>query len=443
LAVKNLKVIKYELENNQKLINDFGRFYTSEETWSNHQIYVQRKENVKDPSIEAVGLLGAITGGRFDIIILDDVLDVLNTASEDQRAKVEDYIDGTLIPRLEPWGVIWGIGTRKHYDDYYKRCIEDKTWTVIHEKAIIREPEKWKIEELDVPEVMEDGMGNEVEVRVKAVIDPSDMGEVLWNDRWPMDKLLVLRYSLGSVVFNREYQNITLSDEDALFKIKDLEQCRDENISYIYGDHNIKGLRSDYMFIAQGADPSLVDDKKKAEKKDSDFTVYITIGVTYDGTEVFLGFFRERGLSPAKVQSTARDEYYRFMPYCMFWEANSFGGIHANNLINEDGIKLVKHITDRRKQDLYTGVPSMSVKFENRKFRLPYKTADDKKITNLIINEFHALGREKHDDIVMATWICSYGIDRIRKNLAKRGGKVERVKDVKRAKSGRLQEATQ
>lgn len=428
LAVKNLKVIRHELQNNPRIIGDFGRFYDPEATWSDHQLYCLRTKNIKDPTLEAVGLLGAITGGRFDVIILDDVLDVLNTRSEDQRLKVADYIDGTLLPRLEPWGVCWAIGTRKHADDYYNAIINNKTWHVVHDRAIIREPEKYRIEETDDPVEIETPEGERIEVNARAIIESQDRGEVLWPAKWTMEQLLLYRYGLTTIVFNREYQNICSSDETALFKLRDLEQCRDATVSYVPGRFSDEFQRREFSCIFQGIDPALVDDKKKAEKRDTDFTVIETWGLRKkDKMKVLLGVVRERGLSPAAVERLIESEYKRFDPDFSVIETNAFGLIHASNLIERKGLKLIRHHTDRRKHDVYAGVPGLAVEFENAKIVLPYKTAEDKEKTNKLINEFHLLGAGSHDDTVMAAWFAFEGLRRYLRGEARMRRNIERV----------------
>lgn len=438
LAVKNLKSIKLELEVNEKLIKDFGRFYDSSGgTWSDHQLYCIRGKNMKDPTVEAVGLLGAITGGRFDVIVLDDVLDVLNTRSEEQRMKCRDYIDGTLITRLEPWGVMWGIGTRKHFDDYYSYCIKNKAWVVVHDMAIIHEPGSYEVIETEEPMILEDSFGEMHETYFRVVITSEDRGVCLWPEKWSMENLLLMRYTIGTYVFTREYQNIISSNEFALFKIEWLEQCRDYSLSYHQGDLTGFEERDKFIAILMGTDPSLVDTKKKAESGDSDYTVIGAWGIEKNKTIRLLDFYRDRGMSPAKIQDAIELQHYRFKPHYHFMEINSFGMIHADNLINERGLNLTKHYTDRKKSDLYVGVPGMAVRFENNKVRLPYKTAEDQKKTDIFIMEFHALGIEKHDDIVMSTWVAWTGIDRVFKGMRRIDRTTQRVKVPVRAKSAR------
>jgi len=427
LAIKSIKVIKQELETNQRLIADYGSFYDPANVWQARAITVRRDANLKDATVEAVGMLGAITGSRFDVIIFDDIIDVLSVQSESVRTKTEDYVDGTLIPRLEPNGVVWAIGTRKHYDDIYNHFLKNPIWICVEEKAIIREPAKWGIVKRKEPIVLDDG----TEQWYEAVIYSDDQGECLWDDRWSIKILLLHRFTIGTVVFDREYQNKIVSDETALFKLAWLEQCRDETRSYVSGQLSVN-QKSQYVAIIQGVDPSLIVSKKEAEAKDSDYMVVATIGLRSDGKRDLLHLFRDRGLSPAMVENMIKVVYYQFDPqYCLL-ESNSFGAIHAHNLIENTGMKLVRHHTGVLKQDLYKGVPSLSVLFENAKFSLPYATPKDQQLTDIFINEFYRLGSEAHDDIVMAMWIAESGISRFLTSQAARRRNIERVRSIRR-----------
>jgi len=407
LSIKSLSVVKAELEDNERLKRDFGAFYTIDNTWEKKQIYVIRPENLKDPTVEAIGIMGAVTGGRFDWIILDDIIDSLVVRTEDQRAKYRDYVNDTLIPLLEPGGRISVIGTRKHFDDVYGSFIKNKMWAVHRDVAIIREPAKWEIVELDEPIIEDDG----TEIWFKVVIHSKDRGEVLWPEKWSMEDLLLLRYLIGSVLFNREYQNVIVDDENAIFKLKWLEQCRDENLSYVIGNLS-KERRKKYLAIIQGDDPSLITSKQTAEANDSDFHVIWTIGIRPKGNRDLIGLFRTRGNSPAQVEKNIVQENGRFNANLHFLETNAFGAIYAYNLIEREDIKLVKHHTGGNKTDFYQGVPSLAVMFENRKYSLPYKTEEDKQITDKVVEEFHSLGMNVHDDIVMAAWIAETGATR-------------------------------
>lgn len=416
LARKHVVAARYQLQHNERIIADFGRFYDRNNIWTQTEIKVIRSMKKKDATIEAVGMLGSVTGSRFDLIIFDDIIDTRDTNTPDLIEKVKDYVDGTLLPLLEPWGFAWVIGTRKHFDDIYSSIIHNSMWRHRIYRAIIRYPEKYMIVELDTPVTEIDEMGN-VFQRFHDVIIQGDQGEVLCPERWSMRALLMLKHTIGSAVFEREYQNNVVDDATALFKRSDLEACRDENRSYMIGPLSDE-QRSRYVAIIQGIDPSLIDDEKKAKLKKSDFMVIWTVGLTQNGKRELLGLFRKRGLSPAQVEAKIVKEYERFMPTACFIEVNSFGLIHWRNAVDRKGYNFIKHQTTGAKNDLYRGVPMLSVVYENGLISLPYRTEEDKKLTDRLIQEFNGLGSDPHDDIVMAAWIAETGVRRYLKGQA-------------------------
>lgn len=427
-AFQHAMVIRGELESNQKLINDFGKFYDIKQCniWHQDCFQVIRDGTLKDPTLEAVGIFGSITGGRFDIMIFDDVIDLKLVHTPGLMAKVEAEIKGTFLPLLEPEGRAFAIGTRKHFGDIYSFFLKNPLWTSTQQAAIIREPADWEIVQLEKPIIRDDG----TEQFCQAVIHGDDRGECLWPEKWPMEKLLLLRYELGSVVFNREYQNEVIDDETALFRLSWLEQCRDESMSYVAGILTDE-VRTKYRIIIHSVDPSLVTDKKAAQKQDSDYMVQTAIGLRHDGTRELLAIDRDRGLSPKQVEARIIAFYTRIKPFRCVIERNAFGLIHAHNLIEDTDMKIIKHHTGQNKNDAYEGIPHLSALFENVKMRLPYKTDADKKLTDSLMAEFHAFGSDIHDDQVMSVWIGEYAILRYLKGQA-RIRRVEKQQTIRR-----------
>jgi hypothetical protein len=97
-----------------------GGWRDPDQSWSATMIYVQGKydgDTEKEPTVEAVGMGGAIYGGRFDLIILDDVVD------NENAHRFEDQTDWTMTildSRLPPdGGLMLVLGTRLAPNDLY------------------------------------------------------------------------------------------------------------------------------------------------------------------------------------------------------------------------------------------------------------------------------------------------------------------------------------
>ncbi len=414
-ADKHAMTIRDELQYNERLIRDFGKFYDPKKSrvWQQRRFQVVRSRNLKDPTVQVIGMTSSITGGRFTRIIFDDIIDPDSVNTTQLMEKTRNEVIGTILPLLEPGGTVWAIGTRKHFGDIYGWMLDNPMWTATINRAILREPEH-EIVTLEHPQYREDGTEQWKIVKFK----DGDEGECLWPEHKPMAELLLERVEMGTPLFNREMQNIIVDDETALFPMAYLKPCYDESISYHFDDIPPE-VRSEFEVIAHGVDPSLVTDEKQAQKTDSDYMVQMAIGLTPTRERRLLALDRGRGLTPNQIEKRIATFYERVRPFRCAIEANSFGSIHAHNLIEGTGMKITRHNTGKNKHDPYEGVPHLSPLFENRKIILPYRTERDKAITDKLVGELHAFGTDPHDDQVMALWITEYLILRYLKGQAR------------------------
>lgn len=113
--------------------------------------------------MESAGVGGALTGNGFHLLILDDVIKNDEEAvSEVYREKVWEFFHSTAMTRLEPGGFVIINGTRWHEDDLQGRLQQtedyESRWTTIHFPAIAEE---------------DDALGRQP-------------GEALWPMRYPL-----------------------------------------------------------------------------------------------------------------------------------------------------------------------------------------------------------------------------------------------------------------
>jgi len=422
LACKHVIRIKDQLESrNTKVIRDYGDFYHIKRVamWRQDSFAVIRTIDVKDPTLEGAGIDSKITGSHFDYIICDDLIDDDCINSATIMKGTEDKFKGTITPLIEDKdghiGKIWAIGTRKHFDDIYNWMLENPVYDHVVEPAIIRWPRDYTIQKLDSPIELPDGNLQHFIV----TLSEEDPGKVLWPEKFTMERLLLIRYELGSIMFAREYQGEPQDDETALFKHGWLEACRTKSKSYILGDLP-ESIRRDYQLIMTGADLSLVTDKRTAEKGDTDYMVQVALGLRrfevgsdyYDGyTRDLLAIDRDRGLSPSDKEGRVKTFYNRIQPYRAAIEDNAFATIHIHNLLKNDKLNILKHHTGKtNKNNSGEGIPHLSAIIENGHLRLPDATEYDKKLTQTLIDELHAYPFGKHDDQVLALWIAESAI---------------------------------
>ena len=291
------------------------------------------------------------------------------------------------------------VGTRKHNDDLYGHLLKDATYDVMEDPAIIAWPEKHEFE------YRRDDKGREVVNGVKI----TGHAEVLWPEERPIDYLLKERLSVGSRLFAREFQNEVQDDSAAAIKWAWIELAKAQGaaLSLYEIPHEAKGLD-----VVQGWDLSLITDAKAAETRDTDYTVGITWGRDSNGCRYLLGIARFRGLSPAQLRAKVLGEYNKFVglghpPRVVAVEKNNFGELHFMGLQRSTDLPLKAHLTTgKNKADPWDGVPALGVLFENAKVVIPSRTTADQEATDPLIQELWGLGRESHDDTVMALWIA-------------------------------------
>lgn len=119
-AEKVLRQVRSTIDRNAEVHDVFPALKRSknpEDPWHSTAITVERPTISKDPSIQAIGCFGQIVGARLDVIVLDDVLDFDNTRTEEQRQKLLEWFDTSVMTRLTDGGSVWCIGTPWHQDD--------------------------------------------------------------------------------------------------------------------------------------------------------------------------------------------------------------------------------------------------------------------------------------------------------------------------------------
>jgi hypothetical protein len=376
-----LRAIKDELEANERMIEDFGAFYQkpksgSPNVWKAGDITVIRSSRAKEPTIVCGGTGKRIVGRRADHIIVDDPLNDENTENERQRRKTLRWFRKTLTPILNPeTGKIIVIGTRKHPDDLHSELGRNRRYRQLVFKAL-------------------------------------DGDKPLWPERWPRKRLLREKEEIGSLVFAQEYQNEPINEETAYFRRGWIERCYDYNACML------KSYNGE-MSVFTGWDLALVANHERAKEHDTDYTVGMTIALGNDGTRHVIDIFRERGLTPGQVLASIKHRAKLLNPTLITIENNLFQCLYEQQLISETDLPVMGHTTGREKMDVFKGVPSLSIHFENGKYSLPRGDERSARLVDVLANELVGLGVETHDDMVMALWIAECGIRKIRDNDAR------------------------
>lgn len=199
-ARENLQNIKTEIEENEKILEDFGSLQG--DTWTN-----VRLELTNGTCIQAKGSGASMRGTRFrqyrpDLIVIDDVLkdDAINSPS--QRNKIHRWLKRVVFNLGKTAFIIW-VNTVFHNDDPVSRLCR----------------------ELEAGDLV-----NWIAVRL-GCIRPD--GTPLWPEYWDIQSLEDKKKTIGVSAFSTEYMNEPLADEERIIHIEWIEE------------HNIRNFRQE------------------------------------------------------------------------------------------------------------------------------------------------------------------------------------------------------
>ena len=111
------------------LLEDFGLFKPdSSEIWRAEAFTVLQKDDTplsqKEPTWSAFGMDSGFLGGRFDLVIWDDVYDPRKMRSAEAREDMRRWWDEVAETRLEPGGLLVLQGQRMSADDIYRYALD-------------------------------------------------------------------------------------------------------------------------------------------------------------------------------------------------------------------------------------------------------------------------------------------------------------------------------
>ena len=272
ISVPNLDYIKYHLEYNDKFLYYFGSLKGRK--WTEDDIELKNGTKLISKSN-----LSGIRGGaklhkRYDLIVLDDFEDENNTVTPESRAKISNLVTAVVFPALEPGtGRLRINGTPVHFDSFINNIL------VNYDRARSEGKDfSWKV------------------VTYKAI---QDNGTPLWPS-WFGHKEMERKKKFYSdsgqpQKFYQEYMMEVQSEEDAIF-------TRD-HIKYWEGNFiHEEETGSSYIHTREGdVKPvnvfSGVDPATDSARRDSDFSVILTVGVDANNNVYVLDYIRKRSLS--------------------------------------------------------------------------------------------------------------------------------------------------
>jgi hypothetical protein len=121
-AQQRTKVLKKHILQNEVLAQDTGGELRIDRVKGDEEFTLERSYYwLKEPTVTSTYAGAPISGGRYDIIIADDLVSYLvNANTPGKRQKMIRWWFDEVENSVAEGGVIWVIGTHQHHDDLYE-----------------------------------------------------------------------------------------------------------------------------------------------------------------------------------------------------------------------------------------------------------------------------------------------------------------------------------
>lgn len=310
-AIKRVTAIQRYIVANERVRRVFPWLRPAKEgstklgEWNKKRLYVEREGNAVDPSVEAYSVLGGGTGGRADILVLDDVADRKNSLlSKADRAKVITTVRSDWLALVTKEGWVVDIATLWHKSDLHHDLGGDAM------RAFTKG---------EVPD-QTDQQAGEWYVSFDAV---GENFEPVWAEQWPVERLKAKYVTVGRASFNRGWRNYVVDDEETVV---------DPNWIHFYETGDLPPRNE--LIVLQSYDLAL-------SKKESDKNAYFA-GVTMAvravkgvaPTVYVMDAWRKRLTFPEQVQAV-KDGYKALEPDAVLIESIYYQAALGQQLVFE------------------------------------------------------------------------------------------------------------
>lgn len=261
--------------------------------------------------------------------------------------------------------------------------------------------------------------------------------QALWPERWPIRAipdcdfdcprcpqqlacLIGKRREVGPLVFDREFMCNPRSSVSSLFPLEMFESQLNKELTFTATTrHWPSVVRGDFTVVS-GWDFAL------SEKVGADFTVKFTVALHNEsGKRQILDIKRWKGISFDRQLHEIQESYKRYGEDAIVLETVLFQRLYKNWITTKTNLPVLGHDTGSEKASLETGIPSLVLALEQKKYVIPYREGVTRETVDIWLSECMAFGwmNDKlqgvgeHDDTVIAWWLAELGLKR-----ARRGG---------------------
>jgi hypothetical protein len=330
IASKILKAVSLMIKSNDRVKAIFPHLVPNAEgPWTTTELQVFRDSESKDPSVRAVGVHGALTSARVDLLIVDDILDPENCETEASRKKLLAWYKAVAVGRLTRRARIIVVGTAYHPKD------------LLHDLAKQR---------------------GFVSKRFP-IIDKN--GGITWPEAWSEARIDTMREELGPAEFARQMLCRSRSDDEARFKQEwiDLALDKGNGMALVSRIDELSEEEQATLKVYTGVDLA-VSKKKKADK-----TAFFTFAEDEKGNRRLLSILTGKYTAPEIVEHVVgiHERYGGIIAV----ENNASQDYILQFAREKSAVPVVPHTTSKAKRDPILGVEGLAIELSNGKWAIP------------------------------------------------------------------------
>lgn len=366
-ATKIMRPIRSYIERSAELHKVFPELRPSKDLWTNSAIIVERPYVSKDPSIQALGVHGNITGARIDLLILDDVLDFENTRTAESRADLWDWYMSALAGRLTKDARVLCVGTAYHPDDFMHRFAK-----LIGPARAVRYP----------------------------VMDP-ETGAPRWPERWPMERIAKKREELTPIEFARQLLCVARDDADARFKKEWLDRCLMRGSGKVMNAYGLSAL-------PPGVKTYTGVDLAVQVKDGADFTCLFTIAIHPNQDREVLNIEAGKWSGP-EIVGRIVDTHKRFFSICIV--ENNAAQDFIVQFAQARNVPIRPFTTGRNKAHPEFGIESIAAEMAAARWIIPSHQGfpQHPEVQNWVQEMLYYTPSHHTGDRLMASWFAREG----------------------------------
>lgn len=384
-----VRSIQAELQANEPLIEDFGPFMPKSQEgtlWTQTRFDVAKRTRPGKSSTFAAfgaGSRGAL-GYRTDWTIGDDVVTDRNSSTEDQRYNLRQwFMQGPMTMPDTEEGRITIVGTAFHPQDLYH--------DLMRLKNPLGEGPLWK---------------SNIQ---KAIVD-EEAKIVLWPEERPYTFLMEQKEAMGTLDFNKRFQNIARDASDLVFREEHVRggMLHGEVFPGCLDEHYTIGVRDPDWKVYNGFDPAV------GVYRGSKFCalIVLALGSCKDHEKCWwvVDLLRDQMTLPQQVEHIIH-YHQQYDAFQTIIEANVYqAGLYQQVKQKMDEANVYFNVephytTKTNKPDPESGVQAMSTMVQQGKLHIPWGDAASRARMAIFVDELITYpGRTT--DTVMSMWFA-------------------------------------